>query len=88
MVWVGDIIAVALIGTSAVVLAWRPAQAIAEALAGLRTAREQPRPEIAEYGDVIEVPAAAMNAGGRRQIRSDGLRTKDEIAPHQIGASK
>lgn len=48
-------------------------------------AREKPRPELAEYG--IALPAAAISAGGRRQIRSDGLRKKDEIAPHQKTAN-
>lgn len=34
--------------------------------------RDEAGDEIA-YGDIVELPAAARNAGGGRQIRSDGL---------------
>jgi hypothetical protein len=38
------------------------------------------RPSTWIYGDVVELPAAAKNAGGGRQIHGDGLAQNDAIA--------
>jgi hypothetical protein len=39
------------------------------------------------YGDVVELPAAAKNAGGGRQIHGDGLAQADVIARRHNGTA-
>jgi hypothetical protein len=43
-----------------------------------------PSAPLAEYGDVIELPAAARNAGGRAK-RGDRLARNGDIARHRDG---